>query len=138
MYEFIKQDEDTTILKYKEKEFEIKKDVELQSKLQSIYNNARIKMYKDLAKDGITADDLIIKTKKDGKTYEDSSNLTRLEQDYVKAEQTLLFQDISKKYFNMTLEELIMDIGLNPDTSNKFGVELGEALTGTNKTPSKK
>ena len=37
-YEFIEKDIDTTILKYQEKEFEIKRDVELVSKLQDVNN----------------------------------------------------------------------------------------------------
>lgn len=138
MYQFIKKDEDTTILKYKDKEFEIKRDVELQSKLQGIYNSAETKMYIDLSKQGVSADSLIIKTIKNGKTYEDTSNLTRLENRYVQLEQTNLFQEISKEIFGMSLEELMFDIGLDSTSSTKFGEEFGKALTGTGKTPSQK
>ena len=136
-YEFIEKDVDTTILKYQEKEFEIKRDVELVSKLQDVNNKARTKMYVELTKQGIKKDDLVITTKKDGKTYVDNSNLTALEQDYVQTETYNLMNDISKKYFNMTLEELILDIGLDPSESKEFGIKLGESISGK-RTPSKK
>ena len=45
--------------------------------------------------------------------------------------------DIPKKYFNMTLEELILDIGLDPSESKEFGIKLGESISGK-RTPSKK
>ena len=73
-YEFIKKDEDTTILKYKDKEFEIKKDVELQKEMESVNKNARVKMMLDLTKQGITSKDLIVVRKEGSKVYEDKSN----------------------------------------------------------------
>jgi hypothetical protein len=30
----------------------------------------------------------------------------------------------------MSMEELVIDIGLKPDESQKFGTELGEAISG--------
>jgi hypothetical protein len=129
-YQFIEKDEDTTILKYQDKEYEIKKDVELVSKLQSVNKDARLSMYSDLVKKGISKDDLVITTKKDGKTYVDNSYLDELEKQYLKDEQYNLFNDLCRNYFNMSLEELVIDIGLNPDESQKFGNELGEAISG--------
>ena len=85
-YQFIEKDEDTTILKYQDKEYEIKKDVELVSKLQSVNKDARLTMYSDLVKKGISKDDLVITTKKDGKTYVDNSYLDELEKQYLKDE----------------------------------------------------
>ena len=46
-YEFIKKDEDTTILKYKDKEFVFVKDVALMTKLQNINFDARNQMVMD-------------------------------------------------------------------------------------------
>lgn len=74
-YEFIKIDEDTTNLKYKDKEFAIKRDINLISRVQNVFNRAKTKMFLDLTKQGIKKDDLIIKTIKNGKTYEDNTNL---------------------------------------------------------------
>ena len=136
-YEFIKKDEDTTILKYKDKEIEIKRDIELISKLQDVNNKARTKMYVELTKQGIKREDLIIKTVKGSKTYEDSSNLTALEKNYIENETFTLMNDICKKYFNESLEELVIDLGLNPEESKEFGIKLGEAISGK-KTPSQK
>jgi hypothetical protein len=129
-YQFIQEDTDTSILKYKDKEFTIKRDVELVSKLQSVNRDARLSMYADLVKKGISKDDLVITTKKDGKTYVDNSYLDELEKQYLKDEQYNLFNDLCKTYFNMSMEELVIDIGLKPDESQKFGTELGEAISG--------
>lgn len=136
-YEFKQKDIDTTILKYKDNEYEIKRDIDLISKLQDINNKARTKMYVELTKQGIKKDDLIITTKKDGKTYVDNSNLNALEQDYINAESYNLMNDICNKYFEKTLEELVLDIGLNPEESQEFGTKLGEAISGK-KSPSQK
>ena len=134
-YQFIQEDEDTTILKYKDKEYTIKRDVELVSKLQSVNRDARLSMYADLVKKGISKDSLVITTKKDGKTYVDNSYLDELEKQYLKDEQYNLFNDLGKHYFDMSMEQLVLDIGLKPDESQKFGTELGEAISGK-QTPS--
>lgn len=134
-YQFIQEDEDTTILKYKDKEYTIKRDVELVSKLQSVNRDARLSMYADLVKKGLSKDKLVITTKKDGKTYEDHTYLDELEKKYLQDEQYNLFNDLCKHYFNMSMGQLVLDIGLKPDESQKFGTELGEAMSGK-QTPS--
>ena len=134
-YQFIQEDEDTTILKYKDKEYTIKRDIELVSKLQSVNRDARLSMYADLVKKGISKDSLVITTKKDGKTYVDNSYLDELEKQYIKDEQYNLFNDLCKHYFDMSMEQLVLDIGLKLDESQKFGAELGEAISGK-RTPS--
>lgn len=136
-YEFIKVDEDTTTLKYKDKEFTIKRDIELISKVQDVYNRAKTKMFIDLTKQGIKKDDLIITTKKDGKLYQDNTNLLELENQYVQTEQALLFQDITKDMIGMGLDELMLDIGLEENEMEHFGMKFGEALLGKS-SPSKK
>lgn len=136
-YEFIKVDEDTTNLKYKDKEFAIKRDIDLISKVQDVNNRAKTKMFIDLTKQGIKKDDLIITTKKDGKMYQDNSNLLELENQYVQTEQANLFQEISKDITGMRLDELMLDIGLNENDMQEFGLKLGEALLGKS-SPSKK
>ncbi|MBR2248148.1 MAG: hypothetical protein IKE89_03330 [Bacilli bacterium] len=136
-YEFIKKDEDTTILKYKEKEFEIKKDVELQKEMESVNKNAKTKMMLDLTKQGITSKDLIVVKKEGNKVYEDKSNLVEMEKTYVQEASVDLFQNLSKKYFNMSLEELIVDIGLTDEEGTQFGTDFAYALAGK-KSPSQK
>ena len=136
-YEFIKQDEDTTILKYKDKSFEIKKDVELQKEIESVNKNARVKMMVDLTKQGITSNDLVVIRKEGSKTYEDKSNLIQLEQTYMQEASIDLFQNLSNRYFGMNLEDLIKDIGLNDEEASKFGNDFAYALAGKS-SPSQK
>lgn len=136
-YRFEKVDEDTTKLIYKDKEFEIKKDVELTKKIQSIYLNGRTKMMVDLAKQGISKKDLVIEKKEAGKTYYDNSNVIEIENTYIQMASLDLYNDISKKYTGMELQELMEDIGLNEIDSEKFGEEFSQALQGKVKTPSK-
>ena len=139
-YQFTKKDEDTTILKYQDKEFEIKRDVELQTKVQSVHSKARTKMFIELTKQGIKKEDLIIKEIKNGKTYEDNSNLQEVEKGYVEIETLNLMDEISKKYTNMTFSELIIDIGLSENNYKEienFTKDFTLAIRGNSKTPSK-
>lgn len=129
-YEFIKKDEDTTILKYKDKEFEIKKDVELQKEMESVNKNARVKMMLDLTKQGITSKDLIVIRKEGSKVYEDKSNLIEMEKTYLQEASVDLFQNLSQKYFGMSLENLMQDLGLNDEEGTQFGIKFAEALAG--------
>lgn len=140
-YEFIKKDVDTTILKYKDKEFEIKRDISLQSLVQGVHSRARRKMYIELTKEGMTKDDLIIKKTEGSKIFEDNSNLTALENSYIEEETLNLMNDICNKYFNMLFTDLIIDVGL--DTENfkeveKFTTDLTLSIKGEDKTPSQK
>lgn len=140
-YEFIKKDLDTSILKYKDKEFEIKRDVNLQVLVQGVHSRARTKMYIELTKQGIKKDDLIITEIKDGKTYVDNSNLQEIENGYIEMETLNLMNDICKRYTNMDFTDLIMDIGLDSNNYKeveKFTTDLTLAIKGNNKTPSKK
>lgn len=139
-YQFTEKDKDTTILKYQDKEFEIKRDVELQTKVQSVHSKARTKMFIELTKQGIKKEDLIIKEIKNGKTYEDNSNLQEVEKGYVEIETLNLMDEISKKYTNMTFSELIIDIGLsenNYEEIENFTKDFTLAIRGNSKTPSK-
>lgn len=139
-YQFTEKDEDTNILKYQDKEFEIKRDVELQTKVQSVHSKARTKMFIELTKQGIKKEDLIIKEIKNGKTYEDNSNLQEVEKGYVEIETLNLMDEISKKYTNMTFSKLIIDIGLsenNYEEIENFTKDFTLAIRGNSKTPSK-
>ena len=135
-YIFEKIDNDTTKLKYKDKEFEIKKDVDLTKKIQGLYMKARTKMMVDLAKEGITKKDLTIEKKENGKTYYDNSNITELEKTYTEMASLDLYNEIAQKYTKMDLTELMEDIGLTDKEAEQFGVEFSIALQGKTKTPS--
>ena len=131
-YEFIKKDEDTTILKYKDKEFEFIRDVSLMINLQSINFTARNKMLKDLAKQGMTVGDLITVEKKNGKTYENDTNVRWIERRYIIEETTKLFDKCCNKFTKMGMSELMEDIGISePKDSAEFGNSLREAIMGT-------
>ena len=138
-YEFIKVDDDTTKLKYKEKEFEFKKTVGLLEKLQSVNFNAKIKMMKSLKEQNMTSNDLIVVIKKDGKTIEDKSNLVELENYFIGIESASIYDEICQEFTGMSFAGLLVDIGL--DTNNveeikDFTMKLSVAITNKDKTPS--
>lgn len=130
-YQFIKVDEDTTKLKYKDKEFEIKRNVKLVSEIQALVMKARVKMIQDFAKQGISIKDLTIETKKDGKTYYDNSNKAELEKIYQEQVTLEYFNNKYQELFGMDMASLIQDIGLEKeDEVSKFSEELVQCLNG--------
>lgn len=136
-YKFERIDNDTTKLSYKDKEFEIKRDVDLTKKMQGLYAKARTKMMVDLSKEGITRKDLTIERKENGKTYYDNSNITEVENTYIQMASLDLYNEISEKYTGMDLQALMEDIGLNETEAEDFGAGFSKALQGDVKTPSK-
>lgn len=131
-YQFIKVDEDTTKLKYKDKEFEIKRNVKLVSEIQALVMKARVKMIQDFAKQGISVKDLTIETKKDGKTYYDNSNKAELEKIYQEEVTLEYFNNKYQELFGMDMTGLIQDIGLEKeDEISKFSEELVQCLNGS-------
>lgn len=135
-YKFEKIDSDTTKLIYKDKEFEIKRDVELTAKMQGVYMKARTKMMIDFSKQGLTKKDLTIERKENGKTYYDNSNLTELEKYYTQMAFLEIYDDISKNVTGMIFQDLILDIGLKENETEQFGLDFSNALLGKTKTPS--
>ena len=130
-YQIIKNATDDFTLKYKDKEFNYKPDVELMSKLQGAPKVARIKMLKDLAKEGMSLKQFTIEEKKDGKTYYDNTNKAELENAYIQNEMLEIINEVCKNNFNLGLAELIMDIGLETsEEQEKFSSELGSSLMG--------
>jgi len=130
MYEFIEVDKDTTKLKYKDKEFLIKRDVGLLKDLQSINVKAKRRMVMELAKEGLTTKDLVIEKDINGKKIMDNSNLTEMENSYVQQESLNVFDDLVNKFCGMSIAELIMDIGiLDEKQSEEFGNKLINAFT---------
>lgn len=130
MYKIEYVDEDKRILKYKDKGLEFTKDVELASKFQELPKRTKLRMHVELAKQGISADKLVIKTVKDGKTIEDHSNEDAIYKMYQGEEMLKILDEICTKYFNMTVVELIKDMKLTQEQELKFGGDLMEALIG--------
>ena len=135
-YEFIKVDEDTSKLKYKDKEFEIKRNVKLVNEMQSLVMKARIKMIQDFSLQGQSIKSLTIETKKDGKTYYDNSNKQELEKIYQEQLTLEYFNNKCVELFGMDLQTLMQDIGLNgEDEGAKFSQDFLSHLAGI--TPTK-
>lgn len=130
-YQIIKNGTDDFTLKYKDKEFNYKPDVELMSKLQEAPKVARIKMIKDLAKEGMSLKQFTIEEKKDGKTYYDNTNKKELEDTYIGDAMLEVIDNTCKEHFNLGFAELMVDIDLNTtEEQEKFSSELGASLMG--------
>ena len=138
MYEFIKIDDDTTELKYKDKTFTFKKNVELLSNLQGINFRAKARMMNELKKMGMSADDLVVVRKEGNKTYEDKSNLIDLEEYCLSVEAELIYDEILKKFTNMSLAQILKDIGItiqDKDDILKFTSQVNNAIVGKTESP---
>ena len=123
-YKFEKTVEDNYKLTYKDKEFVIKSNVKVITELQSLVVNARKKMITELAKNGSSIKNLTIETKENGKTYYDNSNAKELEKIYQEEATMEYFNNKSIELFNMDLQSLLSDIGLeNADEVQQFGKE---------------
>ena len=139
MYKFIKIDDDTTELKYKEKTFTFKKDVELLSSVQNINFRAKARMMSELKKMNMSADDLVLVKVEGNKRYEDKSNLIELEQYCLSVEAELIYDEILKKFCGMTLAEIIKHIGIditNKDDILEFTNQVNQAIVGKTESPS--
>lgn len=141
-YEFVKIDSDTTELRYKDKVFSIKKDIDLEKRIQEAIPRARILMNAELSKMGMTKKDLVIERHEGNKTYYDNTNIMDAEEQFQAIATMQVFDEIVSKYTNMTLAELMQDIGLDVNEANKeneqFGLDLTSAFTGreVNRFPS--
>lgn len=131
-YEFKKIDSDTTELRYKDKVFTIKKDIDLIKRMQECNAKARTKLMIELTKAGMSKKDLVIERKEGSKTYYDNSNFLDVEEAYIQEASQEVYDDICKKYFNMNLTELMTDIGLDFKSTTEmesFGLDLTRSLT---------
>ena len=142
-YEFVKIDSDTTELRYKDKVFTIRKDIDLEKRIQESIPRARILMNAELSKMGMTKKDLIIERHEGDKTYYDNSNIMDAEEQFQAIATMQVYDEIVSSFCGMTLAELMQDIGLDVNEENKeneqFGLDLTGAFTGReiSKFPSK-
>ena len=131
-YEFIKNGLDDYTLKYKDKEIQFCSKVEFIKELQEVQKNARLKMISDLAKEGMSIQDLIIKKTEGAKTIEDHSNKDYVEQGYIQQEQVRVIDNICKKMFNMDASTLILELGFTDEKEvEDFYKEFGDILAGS-------
>jgi hypothetical protein len=130
-YKFSINEDDIVSLKYKDKEFTFKTNVKLISEMQSITMEARKRMIQDFAKNGQSIKELVVETKKDGKTYFDNTNKLELERIY---QEELTLEFFNKKcieYFNMDIATLMQDIGLETeDEGSKFSNDFIAYMSG--------
>lgn len=131
-YEFIKNGLDDYTLKYKDKEIQFCSKVEFIKELQEAQKNARLKMISDLAKEGMSIQDLIIKKTEGAKTIEDHSNKDYVEQGYIQQEQVRVIDNICKKLFSMDASTLILELGFTDEKEvEDFYKEFGDILAGS-------
>lgn len=131
-YEIIKNGLDDYTLKYKDQEINFNSNVDLNTKMQSVYKKARIKMIQELGQAGMTVKELTKEIKKDGKTYYDNSNKEELEKAYIEDEKGNVFLECVKEMTGKDFTELMTEIGIEEEKeAAELGKELGEVLSGT-------
>lgn len=132
-YQIVEVEEDTTELRYKDKKFRAKKNVGLLKEYEEIPHKAEIGFILDLKKDGLSINDLVSEVKKGNKSYIDYSNVDYLKGKYIERKQLEFFQNFCKNITGMSLEELIVDIGLNEEESVQFGIDFSQLINGVRK-----
>ena len=111
-YELVKTSKDNYTLKYKDKEYSFKTDLNLIKEMQGINKKARINMIKDLSKDGLSMNSLTVEEHKNGKTYIDNSNKAELEEIYLGEAMSDFLDELCLKMFEKTYTDLILDMEL--------------------------
>ncbi len=130
-YKFERLAEDNYKLTYKDKEFTFRSSVKIISELQGLIVSARKIMITELAKNGSSIKELTKEVKENGKTYYDNSNAKELEKVYQEEATMNYFNDKSVQLFNMELQDLFNDIGLEEANEiQQFTTELVQCLSG--------
>jgi uncharacterized protein YbcI len=114
-YEFIKNGMDDYTLKYKDKTINFNSKVDYVKEMQESNKIARLRMVADLTNKGMSVKNLVKEEKKDGKTLIDNSNKEYIEQAYLQEVQQEIFNKIIEKMFGMTLEQLLIDVGIQTE-----------------------
>ena len=91
-------------------DLEFKTNVKTITEIQSLTAEARIKMIEDYASKGKSIKELVIETKKDGKTYFDNTNKSELEKVY-QEKVTLEYFDNKCLDYGINLEDYKIDNG---------------------------
>lgn len=130
-YQIIKNGQDDYVLKYKDQEIKFNSNVDIVTELQRAEELGKQKMIIDLARQGITVNELVKEVKKDGKTYFDNSNKDEMMKSYINIERGNLFNKAIEKMVGKSLLDLSMEIGIETEEeANKLSLELGEILVG--------
>lgn len=136
---------DDFILKYEKdgqkNEIKFKRTIDLAKDIEGVTAQARIKMYKELAEQGLTRNDFIIKKEnEDGSITYDETNYLELEKKYMELSQVDLVDKIIKKLFKMDILTFINTFELqNSKEQEEFIKDLTRVLgKNTDDTPSDK
>jgi len=130
-YQIIKNGQDDYTLKYKDKEIKFHSDVETVTELQRVNEIGKQRMIIDLAKQGVTINELVKEIKKDGKTYYDNSNRDEMIKVYATRVAEELFNKAIKKMLGMELTELVKELEIETQEEvDKLSTELGEVMVG--------
>ena len=130
-YQIIKNGTDDYTLKYKDKEIKFHSDVETVTELQRVNEIGKQRMIIDLAKQGVTINELVKEVKKDGKTYYDNSNKDEMIKVYATRVAEELFNKAVKKMLGMELTELVKELNIETQEEvDKLSTELGEVMVG--------
>lgn len=136
LYKINKLGLDDYELTYKDKSIRFHSKVGLVNDIQETYKTARVNLIMDLAKKGLTINDLVIEKKVDGKTIYDNSNKDELEKTYIQQEQGIVFNKAIEEMLGISFTDLIIDIGITTNNqAEEFMTELGKVLVG-NTAPS--
>lgn len=123
-YEFKKIDIDSYELIYtsknkEEKRLPFKRTIKMAKELNGITMRARINLATKLSEMGLTKDDLIIKTETgNGKTIYNEANYKILEDEAIQEQSLLTTNQIIEDCFNMNIQELFEDMGIDTNESN--------------------
>lgn len=123
-YEFVFISTDNYELRYTNKDNEKKvipftRTIEMASKLQGIVASARLKMYQELTKMGMTKEDLVIKTKNsDGTTTYNETNYKEFEKKYIETQSALILNEIIEDCFKMDIVGLFTDMGIDANSTD--------------------
>lgn len=97
-----------------------KRNVELAREIQSIQAEGRSLMLESMTKKGKTREDYIIKRlHADGTITYDESNLRANEEMFIGIATLEILKDIVKNLFNITLEKLFLEMGLDMNSNNQ-------------------
>lgn len=137
-YQFIKKELDKYVLKYKDKEIEFTSTIGIASRIQKHQEQAETKMILDLAKQGMTINDLKVEKIVNGKKYIDEANYNEIKKIYRDNALNEVFDEICLELFNYKLADLAVDIGLETaEDGVKFASDLMNILVGnTGEAPS--
>ena len=132
-YEIVEIDEDITELRYKDKSFRAKRNLQLIKDFEDVERKAKIQFIADLKKEGLSVQDLVSESKDGNKTKVDYSNVDYLQKEYVETQKIKFFNDFCKSITGMSIEELVLDIGLKEEECTQFGYDFSQMISGMRK-----